>query len=602
MKKLGLYLVTFLTLILVIFTGKINASATEVPKSLSVGSSHSIPTYINGVYFGSKTLTNGVECYCLDIHKTTTQNVTVYLQGEKDAGFSYLLENGYPKKSITGDNNKDLYITQIAVWWYLDETTGSSNLGSGVKNTSNDTTGIKTAAKKLVDGAIKAKNKGFPNPKISASTTNNTLSITQSKKYYISNTIKVSSTDVETYKVSLSSAPSGSFIADTNGNKKTTFNAGDNFVVYVPVSSVTSTKASFKVNIESSVTYYKAYEYRAKNTSVQEIVPSYLYPTTKTVNTDIELNIFKSKVTITKIDADTNKQLKGATLVLKDSSGNVITSWVTTGSSHVIENLPKGTYTLQEIKAPSGYDLNEEVQKFTITDSNREFALKLYNHHSKDKVVKIIKLDKNTNKALVGAKLVIKDESGKVVDSFTSTGDYYTTTNLANGNYTLEETEAPQGYILDTTPLKFTVDDEHDTVTLKMYNVAKTKLVSILKVDSDTNEALEGAVLVIKDKDGKEIAKFTTTTNPYVLENINNGTYTVQEIEAPSGYILSDEVITFTISDDTTTAQVTFKNKKETVITEIPETGSNSSIIFYIVGGLIISLTVGVVYNNAKKQ
>ena len=42
-----------------------------------------------------------------------------------NAGVAYILENGYPNKHFTGDSNKDYYITQLAVWWYLDDTTGS---------------------------------------------------------------------------------------------------------------------------------------------------------------------------------------------------------------------------------------------------------------------------------------------------------------------------------------------------------------------------------------------------------------------------------------------------------------------------------------------
>ena len=140
---------------------------------------------------------------------------------------------------------------------------------------------------------------------------------------------------------------------------------------------------------------------------------------------------------------------------------------------------------------------------------------------------------------------------------------------------------------------------------MKLYNKAKEKttVVSITKIDEDTREILAGAVLVIKNASGKEIARFTTTGSSYTIENIDNGTYTVEEISAPNGYILSDEKVSFTIDDKNRTAQVTFKNKKETTTTivEVPQTNSNASIIFYIVGGLILASTAGFVYHNAKK-
>jgi len=38
----------------------------------------------------------------------------------------------------------------------------------------------------------------------------------------------------------------------------------------------------------------------------------------------------------------------------------------------------------------------------------------------------------------------------------------------------------------------------------------------------------------------------TTTNSAYTIENIANGTYTVEEVSAPEGYVLSDEKVTFT--------------------------------------------------------
>lgn len=604
LRKTILAVLVFATAIII---GNTDVFAAEAPKTLKTGPAGSASEYISGIRVIPLTINNASDnaAYCLNMPKQSTINQTVQLYGEKDAGFAYLLENGYPSKSYTGDRSKDYYATQVAIWWYLDETTGSSNLSSSFRNSS-ASTGMKAHIKELVSGAKKAKASGYATPKISASTTNHTLSIGATKKYYISNEVKVS-TNASSYKVSLSGAPSGSFTADKSGNVKSTFNAGESFVVYVPVNNVNSTSVNFKANITGTMTTNKAYEYRPSNSSYQEIIPTYLYPTTKTVSTSIDFNIFKSKIVITKVDASTNKQIAGATLVLKDSQGKVVTTWKTTGKEHVIENLPKGTYTIEEKEAPAGYELNTTPLKFTITDSNRTATLTFYNHKSKTSKgsVKIIKVSKETGKPLVGAKITVKDSSGKVIASWTSTNDYHVIKDLPNGTYTAEETEAPTGYVLDTTPQKFTITDSNKNIELKLYNKAKEKttVASIVKIDEDTGEILAGAVLVVRDSAGKEVARFTTTSSAYTIENIGNGTYTVEEVSAPDGYILSDEKISFTIDDENRTAQVTFKNKKETTtIVEVPQTNSNASVIFYIVGGLILASTAGFVYYNAKKE
>ena len=779
MKKLSKKVLALLVAVATFFIGSTQAIATDAPKSLSMGSAGGKLEYISGLFFHPMKTSDGTVVYCMDINKNTTQNTTVYLTKELDAGMAYLVQNGYPHKSFTGDGNKDRYITQMAVWWYLDETTGSSNLWYSAKYTSYDPYNLRSYVKNLVAAAKNARTAGYPVKTISASIAKKQMTIGQTKKYYISDAITVNAPG--NYTVSLSGAPSGSFAADAKGNIKTTFSASEKFNVYVPVTSVNNSLTNLKVNISSSYSYNRAYEYRANNAYVQNVMPTYLYPVTKQVSTSIDLSIFKSKVTITKVDGDTNKQLAGATLVLKDANGNVVTQWVTTGSVHVVENLPKGTYTLQEIKAPAGYDLNTEVQKFTITDTNREMVLKLYNHHfdnvkiikldkktnkavagaviaiknskgeevtrfesttsyktlgylpkgeytaqevkapegykldstpikftitnknkkielklyneQEQRIVRIIKLDKsnnnkplagatlvvknskgeevakwvttkdykvftnlpkgdytvqeveapngyvldttplkftvtgkkqdvklklynklenrtvriikldksNKNKPLAGATLVVKNSKGEEVARWVTTTDYKVFTNLPKGDYTVQEVEAPNGYVLDTTPLKFTVTGKKQDVELKLYNKVKPKSVSILKVDSATGEAISGAVLVIKDSNGKEIARFTTTTQAYVISNIEKGTYFVSEVAAPEGYDLSYEVVSFEVTDSEEPISVTFKNSKTPTYYDVPDTDSNASIIFYLIGGLMILSTVGFVRYNANK-
>jgi len=689
-KKISKRVLALLIAVTAFFVGSTQAIAADAPKSLSMGSAGGKLEYISGLFFQPMKTTDGTAVYCMDIKKNTTQNTTVYLTRELDAGMAYLVQNGYPHKSFTGDANKDRYITQVAVWWYLDETTGSSNLWYSAKYTNYDPYNLRSYIKNLVAAAKNARTAGYPVKTISASIAKKQMTIGQTKKYYISDAITVNAPG--NYTVSLSGAPSGSFVADVNGNIKTTFSANEKFNVYVPVANVSSTLTNLKVNISSSYSYNRAYEYKANNAYVQNVMPAYLYPVTKQVSTSLDLSIFKSRVTITKYDASTNKQLKGATLVLKDANGNVVTEWVTTGSVHVVENLPKGTYTLQETKAPAGYDLNTEVQTFTITDTNRDIALKLYNHHSVREKIKIIKLDKSNNKALAGATLVIKNSKGEEVAKWTTTNDYKTFTNLDKGSYTVQEIAAPEGYVLDTTPLKFTVEGKNKTIELKLYNkqesriiriikldksnnnkplagatlvvknskgeeVAKwvtttdykilsnlpkgdytvqeveapagykldttplkftvtgkkqdielklynklkPKTVSILKVDSSTGDPISGAVLVIRNSEGKEIARFTTTLQAYVISNIEKGTYYVSEEVAPEGYDLSTEVVKFEVTDSEEPITVTFKNSKRPTEYRVPDTASDASIIFYLIGGLMILSTVGFVRYNANK-
>ena len=80
----------------------------------------------------------------------------------------------------------------------------------------------------------------------------------------------------------------------------------------------------------------------------------------------------------------------------------------------------------------------------------------------------------------------------------------------------------------------------------------------------------------------------------------------MEEVEAPSGYIKSDEIYQFTISDETPTAQVLIENQKEEVIEEVlqevPNTKNHASIFPTILGALMIASGIGFIYYNGKKK
>lgn len=370
-----------LTITITSFFTTVSNVFAEVPNKIEVTSTAATKGFIGEtVNFGTKSLKDGGVAYCLDYHKLTPDVATGTLAGEMDAGMSYLIENGYPKKKFTNDNAKDYYITQTAIWWYLDDTTGSKNLDEDFKTTASDPYNLRPVIKELVENAKKAKEKGYKNPEIATKVLKNTLSMTDDKKYYVSDEIELSLTDIDTYTITLNEAPEGSYIADTTGNKTTTFKNGEKFRVYVPVESVKNKKTDIKIGIKTSTTINKVYKYTPANEEEQRILTAILYPTIINKEAELTLNISSSKVTINKIDAETKKALKGATLVVKDKNGKIVAEFVTDEESYIIYDLSDGEYEVSETKAPEGYVLSEKTYKFTIDDDNREHTITFENY------------------------------------------------------------------------------------------------------------------------------------------------------------------------------------------------------------------------------
>lgn len=602
LKKVGM-LSLIIMMIGSFFSGLVlNVEATSVPKSFTATSEKYLDGYIAGYHFGKKKNSAGGYVYCNNIHKGTPHGEKMTLVGQAPAGIAYILSNGYPNRSITGNSDYDYYITQAAVWWYLDDTTGSSNLSQSFKTTGSDPHGLRKYVKSLVTAAKKVKS--YSTARLTVNSASSAMTLSSDKNYYVSNSIGVTAKSVSgRYSVSLSGAPSGTRIVNASTLRDaSSFATNEKFKVMVPVSSAQSLKTTITVNVKATGKVNKAYEYKSSDSSVQNVYGKALYPTTSNLSAKTTLNLATSKVSITKIDSKTKQGLAGATFVLYDNSGKQITTWTSTNGAHIIQNLPNGTYKLKETKAPAGYKISKELTTFTISDTKRNIAIKVENTlYSK---VSIIKIDSKTKVALAGAEFVLYDNSGKKITSWTSTGKAHVIQNLPNGTYTLKETKAPSGYKISKETTTFTISDTNRDVTVKVENTALTKLVNIVKIDKSTGQPLAGAHLVVKNEKGETIADFVSTENPYVIKNLADGKYSVYEVAAPDGYKKSEATYYFTISDGNTVASVTVENEKDVPgeVVEVPNTGNNDTVIPIAIGSAALLSGVGFVYYNEKKK
>ena len=305
----------------------------------------------------------------------------------------------------------------------------------------------------------------------------------------------------------------------------------------------------------------------------------------------------QSTVTITKVDANTKNILSGAVLVVRKANGVEVARFTTTNQAHVLKALANGTYTIEEVSAPVGYEVNKKVVKFTISDTNRNVKVTLENTAKKQVVVCITKVDANTKQALAGAVLVVRKANGTEIARFTTTTQAHILKDLAYGTYTIEEVSAPAGYLLNKNITQFTISETNRNIQITMENTPKNVMVSISKIDQATNSQLPGAVLVVKRADGRELVRFTTGTEAYILTDLEYGTYYVEEVSAPTGYVRNTEIASFTIDENHLSHQVTFVNVKEAII---PDTADTSSIVMLIIGIIISGTGLQFIRKNAR--
>ena len=179
--------------------------------------------------------------------------------------------------------------------------------------------------------------------------------------------------------------------------------------------------------------------------------------------------------------------LKGAVYVVKNSAGTVVGRITTDASGKgSLTGLPKGTYTIQEEKAPKGYQLDTTVYSKTLGYGDVLTQNVVDNPDTDPFIITVSKVNAVTgnteNEKLAGAEFTIKyydvemntdpalsgygavrtwvmktDSNGEVkmdASHKVSGDDFYTIggyVSIPIGTVTIEETKAPLGYLVNST-------------------------------------------------------------------------------------------------------------------------------------------------------
>ena len=271
----------------------------------------------------------------------------------------------------------------------------------------------------------------------------------------------------------------------------------------------------------------------------------------------------KGSLTINKTDADTGKALAGVTYRLYDSAGNKIADAITGADGKAIfSDLPLGSYTYQEISAPSGYVVDSTKYPITVTSTTLNITATRTNALGKASV-EISKVDADSNTPLQNAGFRLYDASGsQVAEGYTDANGKLTFTGLKLGSYTCKEFQAPAGYELDETVFPITLNQNGQILKITRENKLLTGSIEILKVDADTKQPLAGVVYRLFDADGNKIADGTTDANGKVtFDNLKPGSYSYQEINTVDGYQLDETKYDFSLTSEKLNVKVTRENK-----------------------------------------
>ena len=558
------------------------ALPTEIPDSLTTGMGSNadrvnlFPSLSDDAeilalvpYYATSNSGTRYTVYCLDKNKEWAPDYTITRSDEElDDGYVYILENGYPSKSLTGNNANDDYLTQIAIWWYQDLTSDTNNLTSHQKEVIQSSSYYRYIGP-LIEGAVDAKNNPIViEPTFSIDSTDFHLS--SDNKYLVTDRITIdSNVRYDSYSVSVDN----SAVEVMDGSDDI---SGEGFWLRVNLANISS---PISVNISVTVNYteYAAYSYNPPTEEMQRSVAAALMPVAKQKTISSRVTMPTGSLTIKKVDSETNSPLAGANIEVKRTINNqIVANFTTTTNDYTISNLLPGEYTITEISAPDGYYIDNASSNIVINTSNLNPTTTITNRPFE---VLIRKVDSDTGNPVSGAVLKVLNSSNGEVYRFTSTNDYVSVPSLTSGTYKIVEESAPSGYIVNNEEKEFTINKDNPKVTVD-FEDEKNEII-IEKRDANDRSMISGATLrLVRVSDNRTIDEWTTTTNGHTIRGLAPGDYKVIEIKAPNGYVLSSSEVNFTVTNNQSEPlTVTFYNSKNqiSIVKVDSETGDKIS-------------------------
>lgn len=235
-----------------------------------------------------------------------------------------------------------------------------------------------------------------------------------------------------------------------------------------------------------------------------------------------------------------------------------------------IRGLVPGHYRLTEIEAPHGYMINTSPIEFDVTkeESGKIPPVELANFINYQGSAQLIKYDQQGN-SLDGAIFKVVDADQQTVQTGirSENGGKVIVEGLEPGTYYFVETDAPDGYIKNTEPIKFVIEDSaKGEPTLVTTNQSDPlKLINYqgkaqIKKTNQQGQSLTGAEFSVYDKKdhlinvdpetGKAVPLTTDKQGIAQIEGLAPGKYYFIETKAPEGYLINTEKHFFEIKDE----------------------------------------------------
>ena len=283
---------------------------------------------------------------------------------------------------------------------------------------------------------------------------------------------------------------------------------------------------------------------------------------------------------------DEGGKLSSNGLYWTNAEGQIILSGIT------------GTVVATEVESIPGYTIDPNTQSQTVV-VNPDDTQELWFYNSPVGGVEFTKVNEaDKTETISGVTFEIRRVSDDaLVDTVTTGKDGKVFLPLEADNYYAVETDCPDTFKLDPTPIYFTVKDgetTRKTVTNKAFSG-----ILLHKIDADTRKGIYGVTFLLYDGNMNPVDQFTTDQNGYAyIDTLDlSGKVYLRELEN-EGYIVDEQLKTVYIKPGETT-EITWENRAITGQIQIVKKSADYNPTNGLPAGTLLEGAVFEIYDKA---
>ena len=257
-----------------------------------------------------------------------------------------------------------------------------------------------------------------------------------------------------------------------------------------------------------------------------------------------------------------------------------------------------GTVVVTEVESIPGYTIDPNTQSQTVV-VNPDDTQELWFYNSPVGGVEFTKVNEaDKTETISGVTFEIRRVSDDaLVDTVTTGKDGKVFLPLEADNYYAVETDCPDTFKLDPTPIYFTVKDgeiTRKTVTNKAFSG-----ILLHKIDADTRKGIYGVTFLLYDSNMNPVDQFTTDQNGYAyIDTLElSGKVYLRELEN-EGYIVDEQLKTVYIKPGETT-EITWENRAITGQIQIVKKSADYNPTNGLPAGTLLDGAVFEIYDKA---